>query len=67
MTRKPAPHFGMFMGGIVIADQVQLPVGGDGLIDEAEKLESLLVPMAAPGTGQSQRPRRWPHSARQTV
>ena len=53
MTRKPAPHFGMFMGGIVIADQVQLPVGGDGLVDEAEKLEPLLVPMA--------------HSVRQTV
>ena len=34
------------MGGIVIADQVQLPVGGDGLVDEAEKLEPLLVPMA---------------------
>ena len=34
------------MGGVVIADQVQLPVGGDGLVDEAEKLEPLLVPMA---------------------
>jgi hypothetical protein len=39
MPRQPALHFGMFMGGIVIADQVQLPVGGDGLVDEAEKLE----------------------------
>lgn len=25
---------------------MQLPVGGDGLVDEAEKLEPLLVPMA---------------------
>ena len=46
MPRQPALHFGMFMGGIVIADQVQLPVGGDSLVDEAEKLEPLLVPMA---------------------
>ena len=46
MPRQPALHFGMFMGGVVIADQVQLPVGGDGLVDEAEKLEPLLVPMA---------------------
>jgi hypothetical protein len=33
------------MGGVVIADQVQLPVGRDGLVDQAEKLEPLLVPM----------------------
>src|SRR6266536_6522852 len=46
MPCQPALHFRMFMGGIVIADQVQLPVGGDGLVDAAEKLEPLLVPMA---------------------
>ena len=45
MSRQPALHFGMFMGGIVIADQVQLPVGGDGLVDEAKKLEPLLMAM----------------------
>jgi len=33
------------MGGVVIADQVKLPVGRDGLVDEAEKLEPLLVAM----------------------
>src|SRR6266700_8291890 len=46
MPRQPALHFGMFMGGVVIADQVQLPGGGEGLVDAAEKLEPLLVPMA---------------------
>ena len=33
------------MGGVVIADQVQLPVGRDGLVDQAEKLEPLLMAM----------------------
>ena len=46
------------MGGIVIADQVQLPVGGDSLVDEAEKLEPLLVPMAP--LLHAPTPRRWP-------
>jgi hypothetical protein len=50
MPREPGLHFVMFMVGIVIADQVQLPVGGDGLVDEVEKLEPLLVamPLLAP-------------------
>src|SRR2546426_8993152 len=42
---QPALHFGVLMGGVVIADQVQLPVGWDGLVDQAEKLEPFLVPM----------------------
>ena len=33
------------MGGVVIADQVKLPVGRDGLVDQAEKLEPFLVAM----------------------
>src|SRR5205823_14691616 len=35
----------MLMGGVVIADQVEVPIGRDGLVDEAKKLEPLLVPM----------------------
>src|ERR1035441_9189223 len=46
VSRQPTLHFGVLMGGVVVADQVKLPVGRDGLIDQAEKLEPLLV--AAP-------------------
>jgi len=46
VARQPALHFGVLMGGVVIADQVQLPVGGDGLVDQAEKLEPFLVAIA---------------------
>src|SRR6266566_6093969 len=42
---QPALHFGVLMGGVIIADQVKLPVGRDGLVDQAEKLEPFLVPM----------------------
>ena len=45
MPSQPALHFGVFMGGVVIADQVQLPVGGDGLVDQAEELEPFLMAM----------------------
>src|ERR1017187_9689834 len=45
VPRQPAVRFGVLMGGVVIADQVKLPVGRDGLLDEAEKLEPLLVAM----------------------
>jgi hypothetical protein len=33
------------MGGIVIANQVKLPIRQDGLVDQAEKLEPVLVPV----------------------
>jgi hypothetical protein len=33
------------MGGIVIANQVKLPIRQDDVVDQAEKLEPLLVPM----------------------
>jgi len=42
---QPVLHFGMLMGGIVIANQVKLPIRQDGVVDQAEKLEPLLVPM----------------------
>src|SRR5438552_8219668 len=45
MPCQPALHFGMFMGSVVIANQVQLPVGGNGLVDETEKLEPFLMAM----------------------
>ena len=45
VPHQPALHFGVLMGGVVIADQVKLPIGRDGLVDQAEKLEPLLVPM----------------------
>ena len=45
VSHQPALDLRVLMGGVVIADQVQLPVGRDGLVDQAEKLEPLLVPM----------------------
>ena len=40
MPCPPALHFGVLMGSVVIANQVQLLVGGDGLVDQAEKLSN---------------------------
>src|SRR5208283_281035 len=45
VPRQPALHFGVLMGGVVIADQVELSVGRDGLVDQAEKLEPFLMAM----------------------
>ena len=42
---QPALHFGVLMGGVVIADQVQLPVGRNGLVDETEKPKPFLMAM----------------------
>jgi hypothetical protein len=42
---QPADDLLVFMGGIVVADQVDLFFLGDGLVDQAEKLQPLLVPM----------------------
>lgn len=42
---RPVLHFGRPMGGIVIANQVKLPIRRDGVVDQAEKLEPLTVPM----------------------
>ena len=43
VSRQLTLHFGALMGGVVNADQVKLPGGRDGLVDQAEKLEPLLV------------------------
>src|ERR1017187_4585220 len=45
MACQPAPHFEMPMSGVVIADQVQLPVGRNRLVDQTEKLEPFLMAM----------------------
>src|SRR5438046_1206022 len=36
----------MFMGGVVVADQVELTIGWNGLLDQAEKPEPFLMSMA---------------------
>ena len=45
MACQPALHFGMPMSRVVIADQVQLPVGRNRLVDQTEKLEPFLMAM----------------------
>ena len=47
---RPVLHFGMLMGGVGIANQVKFPIRGEGVVDQAEKLEPLLVPMTLLGT-----------------
>jgi len=49
MTLKPALHVGVLAGGVVIADPMDLQIGENGLIEEAEKLEPFLmaVPLLA--------------------
>ena len=42
---QPADDLLVFVGGIVVADQVDLFLLGDGLIDEAEKFQPLLMPV----------------------
>jgi hypothetical protein len=46
MTFQPADDLLVFMRGIVIADQVDMFFFGDGLIDQAEKLQPLLMPVS---------------------
>src|SRR6266705_2632864 len=40
-AEQPLLHFGGFVGGVVVADQVQVQPGGDGGVDELEELEEL--------------------------
>jgi hypothetical protein len=46
VTVQPADDLLVFVRGIVIADQVDMFFLGDGLIDQAEKLEPLLMPVS---------------------
>jgi hypothetical protein len=43
MSRPPALEFGMLVGGVVVADQVGLPIQWDGPVDQTVKLYLLLV------------------------
>jgi hypothetical protein len=45
VTVQPADDLVVFVGGIVIADQVDMFFLGNGLLDQAEKLQPLLMPM----------------------
>ena len=51
MAVQPAPDAGMFVGGIVIHDHVDLLVFGNDVIDGAQELQPLLmtVPVVAHG------------------
>ena len=46
VPRQPALHFAVLMGGVVVADQVKLPIHRNGLVDQTEKLEPFLVSMS---------------------
>jgi len=43
-------HRGL-VGGVVVQDQMQVQVFGDGVIDELEELQKFLVPVLAVGLG----------------
>jgi hypothetical protein len=46
VTVQPADDLLVFMRGIVIADQVDMFFLGDGLVNQAEKLQPLLMPVS---------------------
>jgi hypothetical protein len=39
MARQPSQHFGMFVGGIIIGDDVDRPVGDDFPLESVEKAD----------------------------
>jgi hypothetical protein len=43
MPRQPALYLGVFMGSVVVADQVQLQMRGHALVEQTQKLEPFLV------------------------
>ena len=45
VSRQPALDFGVLVSGVVVADQVELPIQRDGLVDQTKKLEPFLVAM----------------------
>ena len=45
VSRQPALDLGVLMRGVVVPDQVELPIQGDGLVDQEEKLEPFLMAM----------------------
>jgi hypothetical protein len=47
MAQQPLIHLGSLVGGVVIADQVQVQVGGHGAVDRFQKMQGLLVAVTA--------------------
>src|ERR1700689_2275270 len=47
MADQPVLHRGGLVGGVVVADQVQVQAGGGGGVDGLEELQELLVPVLA--------------------
>ena len=45
MPVQPALNPRVFVCGIVVADDMNLPLRGDGLIDQAQKLQPLMMTM----------------------
>ena len=45
MAFQPALDGGMFMGGVVIHDQMELFVLRGGVVDKAQEVNPLLMPM----------------------
>jgi len=39
-------HLGMLVGGVVVADDVDILVSGNALLDESEELQPFLMPVS---------------------
>jgi hypothetical protein len=46
MARKPLPHGGMLVGGVVVEDRVDRLAGGNFALDGVEETDELLMPVA---------------------
>ena len=53
MALKPSDDLGMFVSGVVVANDVKLELGGDLLIDLAQESQPLLMAMARGRCGQT--------------
>ena len=42
MAREPSPHFGMFVGSVIVGDQVDRERGGNLAVEMVEKAQKLL-------------------------
>ena len=51
MLTEPSLHFGMFVGGVVVGDQMQSFLLGRLALDLAQELQPLDVPMAGLALG----------------
>jgi len=51
VLQQPVLDGGRLVGGVVVQDQVQVQVLRDGLVDQLEELQELLMPVAAVGLG----------------